>query len=124
MNYLMNIDRNLISLLADINVLAASDKYVLIQSSNEATNTLINDSIISLEKNYSDFAGVNYKFAAVNDELWKKEVERYRNNLKNKIKYNYMEEDIVETNDVNNSDIIENDIDILAKDIFGSYEVE
>ena len=124
MNYLMNIDRNLISLLADINVLAASDKYVLIQSTNEATNALINESITSLEKNYSDFAGLNYRFAAVNDELWKKEVEKYRNNVKNKIKYNYMEEDIEETLD--NDVVVEksSDIENLAKDIFESYEVE
>ena len=124
MNYLMNVDRNLISLLADISVLAASDKYVLIQSNNDATNALINDSIFDLEKNYNDFAGINYRFAAINDDLWKKEVERYRNNLKNKIKYNYMEEDIVKTESVEETSTDSNDIDSLAKDIFGSYEVE
>ena len=124
MNYLMNIDRNLISLLADVTVLAASNKYVLIQSNNEATNALINDSIFNLEKNYNDFAGVSYRFAAINDDLWKKEVEKYRNNVKNKIKYNYMEEDIEETLD--NDVVVEksSDIENLAKDIFESYEVE
>lgn len=124
MNYLMTVDRNLISLLADISVLAASDKYVLIQSNNDATNALINESILKLEKNYNDFAGVNYRFAAINDDLWKKEVEKYRNNLKNKIKYNYMEEDIVETDNVEVNAKDTSDIDSLAKDIFGSYEVE
>ena len=66
------------------------------------------------------------KFAALKDEFWKKEVEKYRLNRNNKIKYKYIDEESNsdlsdnETNkEVNNSDIEE-----LAKDIFGSFEIE
>ena len=80
MNYLMLKDRNLVSLLADTIVLAASDKYILIQSKVDTTNSLINDHINALEKFYEEYSSKNMKFAAVNNEIWKKEVEKYRLN--------------------------------------------
>ena len=125
MNYLMNKDRNLISLLADTTVLAASNQYVLIQSKIDSTNELINKSIYDLQNYYHEFSGNNLKFAAINEDLWKKETEKYRFNLKNKIKYNYIEE-------VNDSSISEDnqqnveldETESVAMDIFGSYEIE
>ena len=45
----MTFDKSMISLLADVEVLAASKEYVLISSKNDATNSLINDSIFKLE---------------------------------------------------------------------------
>ena len=125
MNYLMNKDRNLISLLADTSILAASDKYVLIQSKIDSTNELINKSINELEKYFEDFTGNNLKFAAINDNLWKKETEKYRFNLKNKIKYNYIEEESDSSITEDNKQSVElDDSEALAMDIFGSYEVE
>ncbi len=125
MNYLMNKDRNLISLLADTSILAASDKYVLIQSKIDSTNELINKSINDLEKYFEEFAGNNLKFAAINDDLWKKETEKYRFNLKNKIKYNYIEEENDSSITEDNKQSVElDDSEALAMDIFGSYEVE
>lgn len=125
LNYLMNKNRNLVSLLADTTVLTASDKYVLIQSKVASTNDLINDAIDDLERNYNDFSGVLYRFAAINVDLWKKETEKYRFNLKNKIKYNYIAEDFdteVSTAPVASTDL--DDIESVAKDIFGTYEVQ
>lgn len=128
MNSLMTKDRNLISLLADTIILAASDKYVLIQSKISSTNELINNSISSLEKYYCDYSGNNYRFAAINEDLWSKETEKYRFNLKNKIKYNYIDEeddsniDVDEVTTVDDSN--EDDMESVAKDIFGTFEVE
>lgn len=125
MNYLMNKDRNLISLLADTSILAASDKYVLIQCKIDSTNELINKSIFNLENYFEDFSGNKLKFAAINDDLWKKETEKYRFNLKNKIKYNYIEEESDSSITEDNKQSVElNDTEALAMDIFGSYEVE
>ncbi len=126
MNYLMTKDRGLISLLADTSILAASNTYALIQSKISSTNELINNVIDDLEKHYESFAGNKVKFAALSDDLWKKEMDNYRNNIKNGIKYSYMDEPEVEGNE-DITDVVvtdSEDIEEVAKDIFGSFEVE
>lgn len=126
MNYLMRVDRNMVSLLADSSILASSSKYSLIQSKSEGTNNLINIDIIKLEKYYNDFSGVKMLFAAVNDDLWKKEVEKYRLNLKNKIKYKYIEEKILSSENISDNDesMDVDDIEKVASEIFDSFEIE
>ena len=125
MNYLMLKDRNLVSLLADTIVLAASDKYILIQSKVDTTNSLINDHINALEKFYEEYSSKNMKFAAVNNEIWKKEVEKYRLNRNNQIKYKYMDEseDSKEQENVQQTST-SSDIEDVAREIFDSFEVE
>ena len=125
MNYLMGVDRNMVSLLADSSVLASSGKYSLIQSKSEGTNNLINMDIEKLEKYFDDFSGNKVLFAAVNNDLWKKEVEKYRINLKNKIKYTYIEEKNLNSDSISvdeNMDV--DDIEKVASEIFDSYEIE
>ena len=124
MNFLMSKDRNLVSLLADTSILAASPKYVLIQSKIDTTNDLLNSSILNIEKHYKEFSGICYKFAAINDDLWLKEVEKYRNNLKNKIKYSYVQEEEDVTHETSVTESTESDIEKIAGDIFGTFEVE
>ena len=63
LNYLLAYDKNLISLLADVEILAASNEYVLISSKIDSTNSLINENILDLERLYTDFSGNNYRFA-------------------------------------------------------------
>jgi hypothetical protein len=125
MNYLMNKDRNLLNRLSDTSILAASPTYALIQSKVESTNDLINSSIDELEKYYKDFSGKLLKFAALNNDIWDKEKEKYRINLKKNIKYSYIDEGLSEevTKDENPKEELD-DIESLAKDIFDSYEVE
>ena len=126
MNYLMTKDRNLISLLADTSILAASNTYVLIQSKISSTNELINNVIDDLEKYYEDFVGNKVRFAALSEDLWKKEMENYRINIKNGIKYSYMDEpeDEKKESEVEIVASTGDDIEEVAKDIFGSFEVE
>lgn len=125
MNYLMLKDRNLVSLLADTIVLAASDKYILIQSKVDTTNSLINDHINALEKFYEEYSSKNMKFAAVNNEIWKKEVKKYRLNRNNQIKYKYMDEseDSKEQENIQQTST-SSDIEDVAREIFDSFEVE
>lgn len=125
LNELMSKDRNLMSLLADVDILAVSDTNVLIQSKQDNVNDLINSSISKIEKMYFDVMNKNYRFAAINEKLWEKEVEKYRFNLKNKIKYTYMDEKEDEVID-SESDLVEetNDIEELVKSVFDSYEVK
>lgn len=123
LNYLLAYDKNLISLLADVEILAASKEYVLISSKIDSTNSLINEDILDLERLYSEFSGNNYRFAALNKDLWKKESALYLKNKENNIKYNYIEEEIAEKG-TEVLDSKETDIEDLAKDIFDTFEVE
>jgi len=117
-------DKSLMSLLADTTVLAASNTYVLIQSKINSTNELINNVIDDLGKYYNDYSGNNVKFAALNDEIWQKEMENYRNNIKNGIKYNYIDEKEKQLEESAESAINSDSIEDVAKDIFGSFDVE
>ena len=123
---LLTKDKSLMSLLADTTILAASNTYVLIQSKINSTNELINNSIDDLGKYYEEFSGNKVKFAALTDELWKKEMENYRNNIKNGIKYNYIEEkeEVSGDSDIDEEVTKSENIEDVAKDIFGSFEVE
>ena len=123
---LLTKDKSLMSLLADTTILAASNTYVLIQSKINSTNELINNSIDDLGKYYEEFSGNKVKFAALTDELWKKEKENYRNNIKNGIKYNYIEEkeEVSGDSDIDEEVTKSENIEDVAKDIFGSFEVE
>lgn len=123
-NYLILKDKSLISILADVEVLAASDKYALISSKVDSTNDLINSNIIAIEKYYNEFSGNNVRFVAVNNELWLKEVEKYRNNIKNKIKYSYIDEPEIVVENTTEEVTHETTSEDVASDIFGSFEVE
>lgn len=125
LNSLMAEDRNLMSLLADVDILAVSDSYVLIQSKQDNVNDLINSNVGKIEKLYSKIMNKDYRFAAINEKIWEKEVEKYRFNLKNKIKYTYMDEELNETTESN--DVTEgtlSDVEELVKNVFDSYEVK
>ena len=122
---LLTKDKSLMSLLADTTILAASNTYVLLQSKINSTNELINNSIDDLGKYYEDYSGNKVKFAALTEEIWQKEMENYRNNIKNGIKYNYIEEKEEKSEESNDEIVIDtNNIEDVAKDIFGSFEVE
>ena len=124
MNYIMTKDRNIISLLADVSVLAASDRYILIQSKTKSTNNLINNSISQIEKYYEEFSGNNAKFASVEDDLWKKETEKYLLNKKNKVKYEYIEEETSNNIDKQQSVDKKDELESVAEEIFGTFEIE
>lgn len=125
MNYLMTNNRSLLNKLSDTSILAASPTYALIQSKTNSTNDLINLNVSELEKAYNDYSGKLIKFAALNDDIWKKEVEKYRLNRKENIKYNYIEEKSEEpVKEKKRSAKKKADVEDLAKEIFDSYEVE
>ncbi len=122
---LLTKDKSLMSLLADTVILAASNTYVLVQSKIVSTNELINNSVSDIERYYEDYSGNKVRFAALTEELWQKEMENYRNNVKNGIKYSYIEE----KEEVSNDSKVEeapnsNDIEDVARELFGSFEVE
>ena len=90
-----------------------------------STNELLNNSVNDIEKYYEDFSGNKVKFAALTEDLWQKEMENYRNNIKNGIKYNYIEEKEEKSEDSNDEEVVTSDkIEDVAIDIFGTFEVE
>ena len=117
-------DKSLMSLLADTTILAASNTYVLVQSKISSTNELINFAIDDLGKYYEDYSGNKVKFAALTDEIWQKEMENYRNNIKNGIKYSYIEEKEVNSAESDIKVVASDHMEDVAIDIFGSFEVE
>ena len=125
MNFLMDKNRNLLNKLSDTSILAASPTYALIQSKIDSTNDLINSSINDLEKYYEEYSGKLLKFAALSNDIWNKEKEKYRLNRQKNIKYSYMDEGISEDDSITEEKKPEkDDIEALASDIFDSYEVE
>ena len=124
LNYVMSNDRNLISLIADTSILAASDSYVLIQSKVDSTNDLINDSIYILEKMFEKYSGNYVRFAALSSVKWKNETEKYRLNKKNKVEYKYINEENPQIKDNQQTVDKKSDIENVAEEIFGTFEIE
>ena len=93
----------------------------------ESINDLINASISKLESLYKEYSGIDYRFAAINENLWKKEVEKYRFNLKNKIKYTYLDEECLTDSESDSASKLTSDVEDmeeLVKSVFDSYEVK
>ena len=113
-------DKKVYALLSDTVIQAASDKYAIITSKIDSTNELINSSIDIVESLFRKFNNNTYRFVALNEDSWKNEVKKYRENVKNKIKYIYVEENI----DYESEEVIDNtpksDIEQLGEDVFGS----
>jgi hypothetical protein len=104
--------------------LAASDSYILIQSKVESTNDLINDSINNLEKMYEKYSGNKVRFAALSSTKWKNETEKYRLNKKNKVEYKYIDEELPQKEDNQQSVDKKSNIESVAEEIFGTFEIE
>ena len=123
MNFLMKRDRNLISLIADTSILAASERVILIQSKIDSTNDLINEDIDTIEKYYDEYAENKVYLAALNEKIWAEEKEKYRINKKNKVEYKYVEEKVDETKKQQSVDK-KSEIESVAEEIFGTFEIE
>lgn len=126
MNDLFNKDKSLVSLLADTTICAASEEYAIISSKIDSTNDLINMQINLIEKFYKEFSGEEYKFVALSEKSWVDAMDKYKLNIKNGNTYTFILEK-VENNDILNTDDSKNEsgsIEEVAKDIFGTFEVE
>lgn len=114
-------DKNLLNLLIDSSIAAASDKIAIIINPIEETNALINRNLNHIEESYAKYSKNSYQFIAINEEKWQKEKKIYIENLKNKIEYKYIEEPKIEENEqIKEIATIEK----TAFDIFGSDKIE
>jgi len=104
-------NKKLLSLVIECEIVAASDKYVILTSDSESNANLVNDSSGDLTISFKDFTKEDYVFVCITKDIWKKEKEKYIENIKNGYKYELLEEKEIksEINETKN----------LAKDIFG-----
>ena len=117
-------NKKLYGLLSDSVIQAASGRYAIISSNIDSTNELINENMFDIENLFTAFSSLDYKFVSISNDLWKEEVKKYRENVKNKIKYIYKEENI-ESKKKSKPKSKKSDIEDLGDDVFGSMlEIE
>lgn len=93
--FLFEINENkkeLISLLIDTEIVAASNEYAIIKMDDESQCILFNKNVDKIETYFNNKNKVNYKFVAVTDLEWKKIKNEYINNKKKKVEYKMLEE--------------------------------
>ncbi len=84
--------KKLKGLLLDLDVVLASDKYVVLKSSFENTVKEVNNSLIVIEESFNKITDLDYRFIAISDELWGKKTEEYKQNIRNNVVYTLMSE--------------------------------
>lgn len=112
-------DMYMMSLLADCEVEAASENYVIISCKVDSTNALINSSIKEIETLFMNLYNIDCRFVALTKDEWQKVKEEYIANLKNKVTYTLIDEEYEEALS-EESDELEK----LANEIFGSSNIE
>ena len=111
--YESNSNKAMISYLADTNIVAASDKYVILTNNLDITNDLINQNIKTLEKDFNLFFNGNYYLVAISPKKWEQERNKYINNIKNGYKYEIIDNDIIIKED-------KSELEKIANEIFGN----
>lgn len=100
------------SIILDSQVVAASDKYVIMVCDNENTMNSANKILELLEKDIKTYYKKDIKLIFITDNQWKLEKQKYIENIKSGNKYTYIEE--------NNT--IEDDLELC--DVFDKSKVE
>ena len=111
--YESNVNKAVISYLADTNIVAVSDKYAILMNNLDITNNLINQNIKALEKDFNLFFNGNYYLVAISPKKWELERNKYINNIKNGYKYEIIDNDIIIKED-------KSELEKIATEIFGN----
>ena len=111
--YESNVNKAMISYLADTNIVAVSDKYAILMNNLDITNNLINQNIKALEKDFNLFFNGNYYLVAISPKKWELERNKYINNIKNGYKYEIIDNDIIIKED-------KSELEKIANEIFGN----
>ncbi len=108
------IDSKLKGLIIDSEVVISSKEILTLKIERESELKLIESSHDLIEEFYVDFSKKNKKLLFVTKEEWKNYSEEYIKNLKNGIKYNYIEE----------ISINKDELDTIANSIFDADTIE
>ena len=121
--YESNANKKLMSYIIDTDIVVASDKYAILVNNNESTVELINENIISIEKDFKIFYGNSYKFVCLDSSMWNEEKDKYVFNVKNNIKYSIIDETEDYSNELTTENAIKSnnndELESLASEIFG-----
>lgn len=85
---------DIINLLVDSNIVAASNRYAIISTNLESTAILINKRIHEIEEYLCEFFNQELSFIALSEEEWQKEKKEYVSKIKNGFQYQLMEEPV------------------------------
>lgn len=97
----------------DTNLVASSSTYMILSTDNEHVASLANKLIKEIECELKTFCNKDMKIIFISVTRWNEEKQKYINNLKNNIKYEYMEEHIEKNMD-----------EIVINDVFDASKVE
>ena len=79
-------------ILLDTEIVLASDKILVIEADFQEKADLINNNLLNIEELLSRDQNQTYNLISISKNRWEKEVENYKNNIKNKIIYQIKEE--------------------------------
>lgn len=112
-------DSQILSVLIDTSVVAASDYYVLITSQSRGTAELINLNIGKVDEIVLNYFNRPLKLIALTEEEWLIQKKQYVQNLKNKKVYSFITEDDIQYKE-NESDELAN----IASEIVSEEKIE
>lgn len=110
-------DNKMLSLLIDSIPVVASDEIIVLSSSSKGASELINIEADKIEKMISKYYNKPYKVVALLRQEWNEIKQKYIDDVKNHIIYNYMEEVVIKKNN-------KKDLEAIAKDIFLTEKIE
>jgi len=110
----------ILNLLIDSDIAASSDKVAIITNPIIGTVNLINKNIEEISKLFFEKEHTDYKFIAITENRWQKEKDKYINNIKNKIVYEYINEPELEAKSENQN----NSLEETAFNIFDKNKIE
>ena len=114
---------DIISLLVDSNIVAASNTHAIIATSLESTALLINKRIGEITDYLCEFLDQELLFIALSDEEWNHEKAKYVANIRSGIKYELMEEKSLPCS---SEEILEDatSLEKIAQDLFDHDKIE
>lgn len=85
-------DKKIKGLLLDTEVVLASDEIIVIKADFQEKVENINANLDNLELNLQEVLQKDFKLIAISKEKWNSEMEIYKENIKNKVEYKYIDE--------------------------------
>ena len=105
--FLKKVDNIYKNMLVDSVIEVASDKYAIIVFEHEATANVGNSNISNIEEQFNNIINKKIKFVCISKDLWNKVAEEFKQNKKNKVKYEYIDEEEDNSNNIFDSSIVE-----------------
>ncbi len=85
-------DKKMYGIIVDTEVVAASDLYYIVTGKIESAGRLVNGSLKKLEQTFYNVVNSKVKIIVLTPDEWEEAKNNYKDNLKNNIKYEYIEE--------------------------------